>query len=279
MGDGDTDARHRAFGHSFGQLLPRPPGVSASVQRRLSSAVVKPPRAAAERPHAGVEDARVRPVQCNVGTAGVFIPVENFLPGLAAVRCLEDAAFRVWAPGAAHGADVGGVRVVWVDHYPLYTFCAFEAEVGPGVTLVHRAVHAGPIGGAIARIALAGAEPDHTVVRGGDGDGAGRVDVFFDEQLVERDARVARAKDAPIGSAHVEDLRVTWDASNGAHAPAHIGRADRSPCEVGNRLGFGGLLLRRRVDTGCNAGDYHGDEERPNWATNGGRRHRQDSLK
>ena len=116
--DADADARHGLV-RCCGDFLPRITAVPRQVQCRLPAAVVEPPRAASEGPHAGVHIARVGQIDVEVGTARVLIDVEDLGPGLAGVGRLEDAALFVGAPLVAQGAHQRHVRIARIDHDPL----------------------------------------------------------------------------------------------------------------------------------------------------------------
>jgi len=73
------------------------------------------PGRTARRPEAGEDDLRVAGIEDEVHASGVFIFVENFLEGLAAVEGAEDAALGVGAVGVSLSGDEEAVGIFWVD--------------------------------------------------------------------------------------------------------------------------------------------------------------------
>src|SRR5260370_40482785 len=79
------------------------------------SAAAALPRRNARGPQRGVNRLRIRGIESEVGGAGVFIFVENFLESLAAVGGAEDAALGVGTVGMPFGGDENAVGIFRVD--------------------------------------------------------------------------------------------------------------------------------------------------------------------
>src|SRR5262249_54470064 len=136
--------------------------------RRLAAVAVE--AVALPLPGGDVERVRLGRVHDDVNHAGLVIDVVDLLPGLAAVGGLEQAALRVGAVEAAQRADVDGVRVLGVDHNLADLEGLLEAHVLPGLAAVGGLVDAVAPGNRVARVGLAGADPDDVLVGGGDAD-------------------------------------------------------------------------------------------------------------
>src|SRR5439155_6308791 len=122
---------------------------------------------------------RVGRVHHHVDDAGLVVLVPDLLPVLAAVGGLVDAALLVGTVAASQGADVDNVGVLGVNEDLADLKRLLEAHVLPGAAAVGRFVDAVAVGDAVARVGLAGADPDDVLVGRGhahvaDGDG-GRV--------------------------------------------------------------------------------------------------------
>ena len=190
-------------------LLPRDAAVARDVERGLLASVVEAPGLAAEGPHAGVDVTRVRQVDVDVRAPRVLVDEQHVVPRLATVGRAEDAALPVGPPLVAHGADQCHVGVAWVHHDALDALAVIEAEVGPGGTAVGRAVHAVAVRDRVARVALAGTEPDDVVVGGGQRQRAHRVGVLVVPLVLECHTAVGGLPDAPVRRSDPEGTRIT----------------------------------------------------------------------
>src|SRR5271165_2450078 len=66
-------------------------------------------------PHCGIKDVGIGGIHHHLGAAGVFVAIQDLIPGLAAVGGLEDATFLVGIPQVSKGAGVNRVAVLGVN--------------------------------------------------------------------------------------------------------------------------------------------------------------------
>src|SRR5262249_30195793 len=118
----------------------------------------------------GVERLGVGRVHRQVDEPGVRVDELDEVPGLAAVAGPVHAALRVRPPEVAEGGDVDDVRVPRVDDDAADVVRFLEAHVPPGLAAVGGPVHALAPRDAVARVGLAGADPDDVRVGRGHGD-------------------------------------------------------------------------------------------------------------
>ncbi len=114
---GNPDAAELAFGQPvfLSELLPVSAGVSRYVQAASRPAGLEKPGPAPVLPESGDNFIRVPRVDGHVGHSGLFIHVENFLPGSSAVRSPEDTSLLTVSPGCSEGSDISHVRVFWME--------------------------------------------------------------------------------------------------------------------------------------------------------------------
>ncbi len=126
----------------------------------------------------------------------------------------------------------------------------FQAHVFPGLAAVGRFVHAVAVRGRVARVALAGADPDDVFIRRRDAYVADRHGGLAVELVLEGDA-VVDGLEQPAGSGgHPVRRRVGLVDGKGGDASAHVGRADRAPRQrlepFGRQRGCGRLRFPLR---------------------------------
>src|SRR5690606_21524899 len=97
----------------------------------------------------------------------------------------------------------------------------------PGLAAVGGLVDAVAVRDGVARVRLAGADPDDVAVGGGDADGADGDGVLLVELVLEGDAVVDGLEQAAGGGGDEVGARVGLEAGDGGAAPALRGRADR----------------------------------------------------
>ena len=117
--------------------------------------------------------------------ASLLVEMPNTQPFFSAVRGLEQAAFFVGAIETAEGADVDDVGILGVDDDFADLEGELQAHVFPGLAAVGGLVDAVAEGDAVARVGLAGADPDDMAIAGRDGDSADRYGIFLIELMRE----------------------------------------------------------------------------------------------
>src|SRR5262249_42458733 len=130
--------------------------------------------------------------------AGLLVDVEDLLPVLAAVGRLENAAVLAVAVQPAERADVDDVRVLGVNGDAADLEGLRQTHVLPSLAAVGGLVDAVAVGDGVARVVLAGPDPDDVPVRLGDGDVADGNGAFPVELVLEGDA-VVRRLEQPAG--------------------------------------------------------------------------------
>ncbi len=251
--EGDLGPPEEPLGQAVVLALPLPGGAAVVAGEEAGARPAGPegPRPAPELPHAGEELLRVRGVDRQVAGAGLLVDVEDLLPGLPAVRGLEDAALRVLPPLAPQGGDPGDVGIGRMEDDAGDVLGAVEPHVGPGLAGVERAVDAVADRGAVAQVPLAGAHPDDVRVPLEDGDGADRVHRLVVEDRQPGEAAVPRLPDAARGGPDVDRLRIGLDPFDRRDPAAHRRRPDRAGPHPGQPIGVeGGSLVLRGEERG-----------------------------
>jgi hypothetical protein len=179
------------------------------VHASAGPAVVVLPGLDVDRPQAREQRARIVRVHRELRAPGVLVHEQRLVPGLAAVRRLEDPALLLRPIGLSDRAGVDDVGVVGIDDHARDVAGGFEPHVGPGLARVHGLVDAvahGVIGPD--QPGLARARPHDAVVAGGDGERADRGDVLVVEDGRPLHPAVRRLEDSAGGGADVDDERV-----------------------------------------------------------------------
>src|SRR5262249_14375719 len=132
---------------------------------------------------------------------------------------------------------VGGVNEDLADLEGLV-----QAHVLPGLAAVDRFVDAVAVGDGVARVGLAGADPDDVAVGGGDADVADGDGGRAVELVIEGDAVVDRLEQAAGGGGDVVAGRVGLVDGQRRDAAAHGRRADGAPGQGLDPLGGQGAL-------------------------------------
>ena len=128
-----------------------------------------------------------------------------------------------------------------------------KAHVLPGLAAVGRLVHAVAVGHGVARVVLAGADPDDVAIRRRHADVADGHGRFMIELMLEGDAVIHGLDQSAGGRGDPVSCRIRLEHGDGRDAAGHVGGADRAPRQrldprVGNS-GVGGRQ-RRRVTAG-----------------------------
>ena len=172
-------------------------------------------------------------------TGRTICACQNFLPGLAAVGGLVDAALVVVVPEMSHRADQNVIAVLGIDQNLCDVLAVFQADVGPVLAAVGGLVDAVADRDAVARPGLAGANPDCFRIRGIDGDRADRLRALAVEDGLVGRAAVHRLPHAAAGRADKHgDAPILIDGVDRGDAAAHHGRADVARRQSGNRSGI-----------------------------------------
>src|SRR5262249_17673758 len=138
------------------------------------------------------QDVGVGRVHGDVDDAGPLVDVEDLPPALAAVGGLVEAALLAGAVEPAQRPDVDDVRVGRVDDDTADLEALFQAHVLPGLAAVGGLVDAVAVAHRVARVVLAGADPDDAGVGRGHGDVADADGGLLVELVLEGDAVVGR---------------------------------------------------------------------------------------
>src|SRR5262249_19890330 len=205
---------------------------------------------------------RVLRVDHQVDDTGPLVHEVNLLPGLAAVGGLVHAAVGARAVQPAQGADVDDVRVLRGDDDPADLVGLVQGHVLAGLAAVAGLVDAVAVADTVARVVLAGADPDDVLVGGGDGHVADGDGGLLVEAVLEGDAVVDGPQQAAGGGGDEPAARVGLGDGDGGDAAAHGRRADRPPGqglgpllrqELGDRAG--GLAVLQLVELAADLGE------------------------
>src|SRR5229473_4217189 len=203
------------------------------------------PRRNARGPQHRVNRLRVRGIESEIGGAGVFVLVENFLESLSPVGGAENAALGVGAVRMALGGDENAVGIFRVDEDRGDLLRVVEVlQMRPGFSSVGRFVDtiAGREIGALQSFAAADID-DVRIGRsnGESADGAARLVV---ENRIPSVAEIGGLPDAAVDGGHVENVGLVRHAGDGNGA-ASAERADAAPAHFGIELLIELLGVRR----------------------------------
>jgi len=157
------------------------------------------------------------------------VDVVNLVPGLAAVGGLEQTAFFVRTIQSSERADINDIGVFGMDDDSANLKGLVKAFVLPVFAAVGREVDAIAIGDGVARVGLAGADPDDVAIGGCYGDRADGYGFFLIELMFKRGAIVDRFEQTAGGRRRVIRGRIGLVDRQGGDAAAHVGGADRTP--------------------------------------------------
>src|SRR4051812_14111649 len=229
-----SDLSKESFRHTLVAADLRP-GVATVVRAEQATALAardELPGATDRLPERGVDDPRVVGIERDINRAGDIAPVQDLLPGLAAVARAEDAALGVGAMGVTERRDVCGVRVLGVDADLADVAGVFETEVGPGLPGVGRSIDPVTVRHVPADAAFAHSDVDHVRIGLCHGDRADRRAL---EEPVGRVfpvlATVHGFPDAATGRAEVEGAPLARIARDGCDAATAVW-AGRTPLET-----------------------------------------------
>ena len=261
----DADLSEQAFGQPLRarDLRPRVAAVARAEEARSRPAGDELPRPADRLPEGRVHDPRVVRVDREVARARALAPIEDALPGLAAVARAVHASLGVRAVRVPERGHVCRVRVLGMHADLRDVPRPLETEVRPALARVGRAVHPIAVRHVAADAALAHAHVDDVRVGLRDRD---RPDRRALEEAIGRvlpvHAAVERLPHAAASGSEIEGVALARIARDGAHAPAAIrpgaapleaveeirGLASRSIGAKGTAAGRGRTTLRRH---GC----------------------------
>ena len=154
-------------------------------------------------------------IEGDVDASGVFIFVENFLPGLAAVGGAEDAALGVRSIGMAEGGYENDVGVIGIDDDFADGARVAESDVFPTFAGVEGFVDSIALRNVAAYAGLAGANVNDVVIGIGDGQAADGTSSLFVEDWRPTDGAVGGLPDSAAGGAEVVGGGIAGDASGG----------------------------------------------------------------
>src|SRR5262249_6499516 len=200
--------------------------VQAGLLAELFGGVAAGEAVAADGVGAGVERVRLGGGDGDIDAAGVLRPVQRMLPRLAALAGPGPAALPAPRPEVTDRCAVSHVRILRVDDDAADVVRVAQAHVRPGLAGVGGLVDAVAPGDGVARVALAGADPDHVRVRRRHRHVAHAEGALPVEDRDPGVAVVGRLPQAAGRRGDVHDLRVALDDGDVHDAAAHVGRAD-----------------------------------------------------
>ena len=269
--DGDPDPSLETGRETgvVGQLGPRVAAVRALEESGAGARAAEAPGEAPQFQERRVQDVGVRGIEDEIDRAGVLVPVEDLLPGHAAVTRAVDAARLARAPGVAERRRPRDVGVLGMYAHAGDLERLRKPEVPPARAPVIGAVDAIAVRGVAADARLTHADVDDFGVGRADldsSDGA-RAEVAVGDVPPVRPA-IPGLPDSAAGDALVEDEIVRGVAGHAEHAAA-AGRSDRAPFEeiepsVVDGLGVcaggrGSAEQRQREQGPCDSGRRSGD--------------------
>src|SRR5712664_2054568 len=240
--DGDADAAQTIGGRgkAFGARAPVASAIGGFVKAAAGAdegfAAANFPRRNARGPQHRVDRLRICGIESEIGCAGVFVLVENFLESLAAVGGAEDAALGVGTVGMSFGGNENAVGIFRIDEDRGDLLGVAEVlQMRPGFSGVGGFVNA--IAGreirALQTFATAGVNDVRIGWSNGQrADGAGGLVV---EDRIPSVPEIGGLPDTAIDGSHVENVRLVRHAGDG-HRAASAERPDAAPAHFGIEL-------------------------------------------
>ncbi len=227
-GDSQADAAERAFGQA---LLVAEPGeavaaVIAHIQAGAFAAGAEVPGGPGKLPHGHDQFVGMPRIDDHIGDAGAVVDVQHFLPVFPSVAAAVQSPVGGGAPGGSHGADPDRVGFIAVHDDAVYEPGIFEAGAAPGPAAVDAVVQAAAAVVRVARVALAGADPEFGGVVRVEGDGADGLHRLVIKNGSPGGATVVRQPQPPAGSAHPYLVVVVGVHGDSGDPPAHPRRPD-----------------------------------------------------
>ena len=184
-------------------------------------------------------------VSCNQHLVGFFedsverrsrpfvIDVENFLPGLTAIDCLEQSSFRVLVPHkSAQRTDPNDVRILRMNGECPGLKRLLQPHVLPGLAAVSRFVNAVAPGNAVAGIGFSSPDPDDVRIALRDLHVTDRNRGLIVELVFEVNSVIGGLQQTARCRCRPPDARVFFINGNRGNATAHVGRPDRTPLDA-----------------------------------------------
>lgn len=198
-------------------------------------------------PHRGVDHLRIGRIHGHADRAGVVVDVKNFLPALASIGGLENAAVWIGSKQMAQRRDVHHIRILRIHKNPADDVRLAEADKRPALAAIGGLIHTLAGQHSISRSGIACANINNLRIRGRDGHCADIVALeIFVGDVLPAVAVVITLPHAAARRAHVKNIRLVGDARDRGDAPAGIG-ADAAPVQsVGKFARRGGRRKYRR---------------------------------
>ncbi len=210
----------------MGALFPGFAAIEGHVNAGTRSAGFEEPGPAPELPHGRNEFVRIRGVHDQISDAGAIIDIQDFHPGFAAIGGFVNAAVRRVSPGRTLRAHVHHVRIFRMDDDAMTVARVVKPEVRPGFARVQAFVHAVAAGLTVARVAFAGAHPNHVRIGLGDGHRADGCHRLLIKNRLPVDAAAGGFPQATRGCADVDDVGLAQHHIDGGDSTAHARRTN-----------------------------------------------------
>ena len=181
-------------------------------------------------------------LQLHIDNAGLVVDVEDLVPRLAAVDCLEETPLLVRPPESAKGAHVNDVGVFGVDRDAADLKGFGQSHVGPRLSAVDRFVDTVAPRDTVARIRFARADPDDFGVGWSHGHVSDRHGALVVELVREGDAVVGRLYQTARRSRRPPHGGIAFAHGERHDAAAHVGRSDAAPVETVDPLLWKGRI-------------------------------------
>src|SRR6266478_3816396 len=138
-----------------------------------------------------------------------------------AIHGLVNSALRIRAPQTTKRRHVHHIRILWMNHDSSDVPRGLQPHFFPGLAAIDRFVRSVAPGGALPVVWLAGTDPNHGRVRGGDGDVADGRDTLLIKYWFPSRAVVRCLPYAARSCAHIHDVGIALHHCEIINAPAH----------------------------------------------------------
>src|SRR2546422_6885673 len=161
----------------------------------------------------------------------LFVDVERFSPGLAAVGGHENATLVVWSKCVAHCTNVHHLWILWVADDRRDVLGVLESGMLPALAAVSGFVNAVAERNTVAGVRFTGADPDNVGISWLNSDISNRNCALSFKDRFPRKSTIRGLPESARSRSDIDNIRITGYALHVRYAPAHICWSNAAPLE------------------------------------------------
>ena len=182
-------------------------------------------------PHGCEENVGILRIKDDVNATGLFVLIENFLPGFSAIHAAENSPLRIRSVGVAKCRDEYDVGVVRINDDRADVPRIRQAYIRPRLSRIERFVYAVAVGNIAADASFARARINYVRVGFGNGDASNRGDRFIIENRKPRESAVRGLPNAASYSSKIKNAGISGNA-DGRERSSAAKRPDLPPLQA-----------------------------------------------